>query len=182
MYLEADLGWVGCAPACGSHESAIRLEGLRAGAWRAVAIDADAVHRAVRRIKVLPGRFPVALPRVVGDVEVWSARHLALIEVLKAEEPEQAIVFCRTKIGTARLDRALANSTTAMVLFAPAVLILGQLGAFSAATLTAAQVFLVARVLYVPAYALGLTGIRSAIWLAGFAATIVLYLIALMAA
>ena len=83
---------------------------------------------------------------------------------------------------TARLDRALANSTTAMVLFAPAVLILGQLGAFSAATLAAAQVFLVARVLYVPAYALGLTGIRSAIWLAGFAATIVLYLIALMAA
>ncbi|MCA9549724.1 MAG: hypothetical protein KC933_06790 [Myxococcales bacterium] len=84
MYLEADLGWVGCAPACGSHESAIRLEGLRAGAWRAVAIDADAVHRAVRRIKVLPGRFPVALPRVVGDVDAWSARHLALIEVLKA--------------------------------------------------------------------------------------------------
>lgn len=32
-----------------------------------------------------------------------------LIEVLKAEEPEQAIVFCRTKIGTARLDRALRD-------------------------------------------------------------------------
>ncbi|MGZ5386457.1 MAG: DEAD/DEAH box helicase, partial [Solirubrobacterales bacterium] len=30
-----------------------------------------------------------------------------LIEVLKAEEPEQAIIFCRTKIGTARLDRTL---------------------------------------------------------------------------
>ena len=32
-----------------------------------------------------------------------------LIEVLKAEEPEQAIVFCRTKIGTARLDRTLRD-------------------------------------------------------------------------
>ncbi len=32
-----------------------------------------------------------------------------LVEVLKAEEPEQAIVFCRTKIGTARLDRALRD-------------------------------------------------------------------------
>ena len=32
-----------------------------------------------------------------------------LIEVLKAEEPEQAIVFCRTKIGTARLDRELRD-------------------------------------------------------------------------
>jgi ATP-dependent RNA helicase DeaD len=30
-----------------------------------------------------------------------------LIEVLRAEEPEQAIIFCRTKIGTARLDEAL---------------------------------------------------------------------------
>ncbi|MCV2865338.1 MAPEG family protein [Albidovulum sediminicola] len=83
---------------------------------------------------------------------------------------------------TARLDRALANSTTAMMLFAPAILVLGQLGAFSSSTLVAAQIFLIARVLYVPAYALGLTGLRTAIWLAGFAATIVLYLIALMAA
>ncbi|MCT8330623.1 MAPEG family protein [Albidovulum sediminis] len=83
---------------------------------------------------------------------------------------------------TARLDRALTNSSTAMILFAPAVLVLGQLNAFGPGTLTAAQVFLIARVLYVPAYALGLTGVRTAIWLAGFAATIVLYLIALMAA
>jgi ATP-dependent RNA helicase DeaD len=30
-----------------------------------------------------------------------------LIEVLKAEEPEQAIIFCRTKIGTRKLDEAL---------------------------------------------------------------------------
>jgi ATP-dependent RNA helicase DeaD len=32
-----------------------------------------------------------------------------LVEILKAEEPEQAIVFCRTKIGTARLDRTLRD-------------------------------------------------------------------------
>jgi ATP-dependent RNA helicase DeaD len=32
-----------------------------------------------------------------------------LIEVLKAEEPEQAIIFCRTKIGTRKLDEALRN-------------------------------------------------------------------------
>jgi ATP-dependent RNA helicase DeaD len=32
-----------------------------------------------------------------------------LVEVLKAEEPEQAIIFCRTKIGASRLDRDLAN-------------------------------------------------------------------------
>jgi ATP-dependent RNA helicase DeaD len=32
-----------------------------------------------------------------------------LVEVLKAEEPEQAIIFVRTKIGAARLDKDLAN-------------------------------------------------------------------------
>jgi ATP-dependent RNA helicase DeaD len=32
-----------------------------------------------------------------------------LVEVLRAEEPEQAIIFCRTKIGAARLDKALAD-------------------------------------------------------------------------
>jgi ATP-dependent RNA helicase DeaD len=32
-----------------------------------------------------------------------------LIEVLRAEEPEQAIIFCRTKVGAARLDRALRD-------------------------------------------------------------------------
>jgi ATP-dependent RNA helicase DeaD len=43
-------------------------------------------------------------------VEV-SARDKAerLREVLKAEEPEQAIIFCRTKIGAARLDEQLRN-------------------------------------------------------------------------
>jgi uncharacterized MAPEG superfamily protein len=89
----------------------------------------------------------------------------------------------RTLTGiTARLDRALSNSVTAMALFAPVILILAIKNGFSAGTLTAAQVFLVARVLYVPAYGFGLTGIRTALWLAGFAATVILYLMALMVA
>jgi ATP-dependent RNA helicase DeaD len=33
-----------------------------------------------------------------------------LIKVLRAEEPEQAIIFCRTKIGASRLDRALRDA------------------------------------------------------------------------
>jgi ATP-dependent RNA helicase DeaD len=32
-----------------------------------------------------------------------------LVELLRAEEPEQAIIFCRTKIGAARLDRTLRD-------------------------------------------------------------------------
>jgi ATP-dependent RNA helicase DeaD len=32
-----------------------------------------------------------------------------LIDLLRAEEPEQAIIFCRTKIGAARLDKTLQD-------------------------------------------------------------------------
>jgi uncharacterized MAPEG superfamily protein len=87
----------------------------------------------------------------------------------------------RTLTGiTGRLDRALVNAVTAMALFAPAILILAVKEEFSATTLTAAQAFLIARILYVPAYALKLTGVRTLLWLVGFAATVALYLVALM--
>ncbi len=79
----------------------------------------------------------------------------------------------------ARLDRALSNSVTAMALFAPAVLIIAFREQSSAASLTAAQAFLAARVVYLPAYAFKITGIRSLAWTIGFFATIALYFMAL---
>ncbi len=43
-------------------------------------------------------------------VEVPAREKTArLIELLKTEEPEQAIIFCRTKIGATRLERALKD-------------------------------------------------------------------------
>ena len=43
-------------------------------------------------------------------VEVPAKEKTArLIELLKLEEPEQAIIFCRTKIGATRLERALKD-------------------------------------------------------------------------
>ncbi|MGC3939141.1 MAPEG family protein [Roseobacter sp. EG26] len=78
-----------------------------------------------------------------------------------------------------RLDRALSNSVTAMVLFAPAVLLLEVTQSTSNASLLAAQVFLIARLVYLPAYALRITGIRSLAWTVGIVATIALYLLAL---
>ncbi len=78
-----------------------------------------------------------------------------------------------------RLDRALGNSVTAMALFAPAILILHAKEAFNADTLVLAQIFLAARVLYLPAYVFNLTGFRTLVWLLGFVATVLLYLLAL---
>lgn len=86
----------------------------------------------------------------------------------------------RTVSGmAARTERALNNSVTAMALFAPSILILAVKDAFTDTTLLAAQVFLAARVVYVPAYVFGIVGLRSLAWSVGFFATIALYFIAL---
>ena len=79
-----------------------------------------------------------------------------------------------------RLDRAQANSITAMALFAPAVLILGHLGISTATTLAAARLFLIARVLFVPFYAFGINGLRTLVWATGILCTLWLYVAALI--
>ena len=78
----------------------------------------------------------------------------------------------------ARTDRALANSVTALVLVAVPILILGLTDRYSGNSLLAAQVFLIARVLYFPAYTFGINGLRTAFWLGGFLATLTLYALA----
>ncbi len=86
----------------------------------------------------------------------------------------------RTVTGmSARIERALNNSITAMALFAPAILILVVTDQTSATTLLAAQVFLIGRIIYLPAYAFGIIGVRTLAWFAGFAATAALYFLAL---
>ena len=74
-----------------------------------------------------------------------------------------------------RLERAQLNSIVAMALFAPAILILAQKGISTSSTLLAAQAFLIARILYVPIYAMGLPWARTLVWLVGFLATAWLY-------
>jgi len=78
-----------------------------------------------------------------------------------------------------RMDRCQKNSVVAMALFAPAVLILAVQSAFSPASLLAAQVFLIARVLYVPIYAAGIPWARTLVWVIAFLATARLYHLAM---
>ena len=75
-----------------------------------------------------------------------------------------------------RLERAQLNSIVAMALFAPAVLILQAKGLTTSGTLLTAQVFLVARIAYVPVYVAGMPWVRTLIWLVGFVATAWLYI------
>ena len=81
---------------------------------------------------------------------------------------------------TGRLQRAVQNSLESLTLFAPAALMVGLTGQSTALTAIAAWAFLVARLLYIPAYAMGLAPWRSAIWGVGVAATLFLAFAALI--
>lgn len=78
-----------------------------------------------------------------------------------------------------RLKRATDNSVVALAYFAPAVLVLHLSGATSAATLLAAQIFLVCRIAYVVFYALGTPWLRTLLWAVAFLAALYLNLLAL---
>lgn len=70
-----------------------------------------------------------------------------------------------TRIG-GRAQRALANMHEALPVFLALALLNLILGTGALAT-TGATVFFVARLLYVPAYLIGVPGIRTLIWMAG---------------
>ena len=81
--------------------------------------------------------------------------------------------------GTGRLIRALDNHFEALVMFTLAVVVVTLSGQSTAFTAAMAWTYLVARVLYIPAYALGLSPWRSLIWAVGWCATVLMILGAL---
>ncbi|MEO1678123.1 MAG: MAPEG family protein [Pseudomonadota bacterium] len=76
-----------------------------------------------------------------------------------------------------RAQRALDNSVVAMALFAPAILILAVKGISTPTTVLSAQVFVVARLAYVPVYIAGIPWLRTLVWTAGVVAVLTLYLV-----
>ena len=83
---------------------------------------------------------------------------------------------------TARLGRAMDNHFEGLILFAIAVIVVTLSGASSALTGACAWAYLIARVLYVLAYALGWRPWRSVIWMVGFGATYLMIGAALLTA
>ena len=81
---------------------------------------------------------------------------------------------------TARLGRAFANHIESLALFTIAVLVIQLSNQNTSFTTTCAWTYLGARVLYIPAYALGLKPWRSLIWFAGFGSITLLLLTALL--
>ena len=81
---------------------------------------------------------------------------------------------------TGRLIRALNNHFEGLILFTIAVVVVTLGAASSPFTQACAWVYLAARLLYIPAYALGLTPWRSVIWAVGFLATTLMLVAALI--
>ncbi|WP_410217390.1 MAPEG family protein [Paracoccus sp. (in: a-proteobacteria)] len=78
-----------------------------------------------------------------------------------------------------RAQRAMNNHFEGLILFTIAVVLVVLGGQGNGFTATCAWVYLLARVLYVPAYLLGWVPWRSVIWAVGFAATISMILASL---
>ncbi|MFN2328726.1 MAG: MAPEG family protein [Chromatocurvus sp.] len=79
-----------------------------------------------------------------------------------------------------RLKRAVDNHFEGLTLFAIAVVVVVLGDATSALTAQCAWAYLIARILYVPAYASGVYLLRSLIWAVGFLATLVMLLVAVL--
>jgi len=75
-----------------------------------------------------------------------------------------------------RAKRAADNSFIAMAYFAPAALAVHVLDRGGSLTLVAAQLFLAARIVYIPLYVAGVPWLRTGVWILGFLATLYLYL------
>ncbi len=75
-----------------------------------------------------------------------------------------------TKI--ARLARAMNNHFEALILFTLAVVVIELSGQNTQFTAACAIAYIIARILYIPAYYFGWTPWRSVIWFIGFGATI----------
>lgn len=78
-----------------------------------------------------------------------------------------------------RLKRAFDNHFEGLLLFTIAVLVVTLGGASTPATEYAAWTYLVARILYVPAYASGIYMVRSLVFTVGFSATLYMLIVAL---
>jgi uncharacterized MAPEG superfamily protein len=117
-----------------------------------------------------------ALMAIPANLELGPGKTLSPRDPDRLGKPLQELV----SLKTSRLFRAMNNHFEALILFTIGVLVITLSDQSTAVTQTAAWVYLVARILYIPAYAFGWVPWRSVIWFVGFAATVTMLLAALI--
>ena len=86
----------------------------------------------------------------------------------------------QVSLRTARLYRAMNNHFESLILFAIATLVVTFADKASGVTAAASGLYLVARLLYIPAYAFGWVPWRSLFWALGLVAILTLLVAALL--
>lgn len=116
------------------------------------------------------------LMAVPVNLEVGTSKTLSPRDPDRLGKPLQEQVSVRT----GRLIRALNNHFEALIFFTIAVLVVSLSGQSGGFTAFCAWAYLLARVLYIPAYVYGWVPWRSAIWAVGFSASVLMILAALL--
>jgi len=113
------------------------------------------------------------IPPLVAKCQAWGWRWLATNRSTAGLPP-------LSETGQ-RAVRAYDNLKENYPPFAVAILLLAFSGGFTEYTAVAALLFLVARLIHMPAYILGMPWLRTPSWLLGLAATVYLLIMALVA-
>ncbi|NIZ12901.1 MAPEG family protein [Phaeobacter sp. HF9A] len=120
--------------------------------------------------------FQIALMAVSANLELQPGQTLGPRDRDRLGGDLQDMVSKRT----ARLFRAMNNHFEGLILFSIACVAVTLADKSSPLTAACAYGYLAARVLYIPAYALGWTPWRSLIWAVGYLATTLMLIAALL--
>ncbi|NSX55050.1 MAPEG family protein [Parasulfitobacter algicola] len=116
------------------------------------------------------------LMAIPANLELGTAKTLSPRDPGRLDKP----LMDQMSPRTSRLYRALNNHFEALILFSIAVMVITVTDQSTFVTQWAAYLYLLARVLYVPAYAFGWVPWRSLIWFVGMASTVVILAAALI--
>ncbi len=120
--------------------------------------------------------FQVALMAVPANLELSPGKTLGP----RDRERLGGDLRDQLSVRTARLHRAMENHFEGLILFTIACLVVTFAEASNSFTIACAYIYLIARVLYIPAYAFGWVPWRSFIWFAGYLATTAMLITALL--
>lgn len=112
----------------------------------------------------------IALMAVPANLELGTGKTLSPRDPHRLEKPLMEQVTPRT----ARLYRAMNNHFESLILFAIATLVVTFADKANGVTAAACGLYLLARLLYIPAYAFGWVPWRSVFWALGLLAILIL--------
>ncbi|MBI1330754.1 MAG: hypothetical protein GC166_12725 [Alphaproteobacteria bacterium] len=110
----------------------------------------------------------LSLAMILGFVHLFAQSQTMTAERGRAWNtgPRDSAEPFKGKIA-GRLDRAFANFRETFPFFAASVLALAVLGRHNWYTVWGAEMYLVARLIYLPLYAIGVPGLRTLVWAVG---------------